>query len=79
MPWNVVLGGGALALLVLAWLFRRRRPPSTLDALPDVGQPPEDAEPMVEPRMQDIGSGSYDLPFPEPNAEPMPDVEPGPD
>ena len=47
--------------------------------MPDVGQPPENAEPMVEPRMQDIGSGSYELPFPQPNDEPDPDVDPGPD
>ena len=72
MPWNVMLTGGALALLVAAWLFRRRRPPSTLDVLPDVGQPPEGAEPIVEPRLQDIGSGSYEMPLPEPNAEPDP-------
>jgi hypothetical protein len=31
--------------------------------MPDVGQPPEDAEPMIEPRLQDIGSGSYELPL----------------
>jgi hypothetical protein len=79
MPWNLMLGGGALALLLLAWLFRRRRAPSTLDALPDVGRPPENAEPMVEPRMQDIGFGSYDLPFPEPNAEPDPEADRSPD
>ena len=79
MPSNVMLTGGALALLVAAWLFRRRRPPSTLATMPDVGQPPEDAEPMVEPRMQDIGSGSYELPFPEPNPEPDPDADLSPD
>jgi hypothetical protein len=33
--------------------------------MPEVGQPPEDAEPIAEPRMQDIGFGSYDLPLPE--------------
>jgi hypothetical protein len=33
--------------------------------MPQVGQPPTDAEPIVEPRLQDIGSGSYDLPLPE--------------
>jgi hypothetical protein len=75
MPWNVMLTGGALALLVAAWLFRRRRPPSTVDSMPDVGQPPEEAGPMVEPRMQDIGSGSYELPFPESNAEADPEAD----
>ena len=79
MPWNVVLPGGVVVLLAAAWLFRRRRAPSALDAMPDVGQPSRDAEPMVEPRMQDIGSGSYELPFPQPNDEPDPDVDPGPD
>lgn len=70
MPWNVILPGGALALLMAAWLFRRRRPPSILDTMPDVGQPPPDAEPMLEPRLQDIGFASYELPFPEPTAAP---------
>jgi hypothetical protein len=79
MPWNVVLPGAAVVLLAAAWLFRRRRPPSALDAMPDVGQPPENAEPMVQPRMQDIGSGSYDLPFPEANAEPDPEADRSPD
>jgi hypothetical protein len=77
MPWNVVLPAGAVVLLAAAWLFRRRRPPSTLDALPDVGQPSPDAQPMVELRMQDIGSGSYELPFPDPNVEPEPDPDLG--
>ena len=44
------------------WLFRRRQP-STADDLPEVGQPPDGAEPMIEPRLQDIGSGSYELPL----------------
>jgi hypothetical protein len=46
----------------MRWPFRRRQP-STIDPTPDVGQPPEDAEAMIEPRLQDIGSGSYELPL----------------
>ena len=74
-----MLAGSAFVLLVAAWLFRRRRPQSTLDAMPDVGQPPADAKPMVEPRMQDIGFASYELPLPEPNAEPDPEADRSPD
>ena len=58
----------------MKWLFRRRQP-STADDLPDVGQPPEDAEPMVEPRLQDIGSGSYELPLPDDDTDEQTDSE----
>jgi hypothetical protein len=64
MPWNV-----------RSW-FRRRRPQSSLDAMPDVGQPPADAEPVVEPRLQDIGAGSYDLPLPTDAHDEQSDTEP---
>ena len=30
---------------------------------------------MLEPRLQDIGFASYELPFPEPNAEPDPEPD----
>jgi hypothetical protein len=49
MPWNV------------RWPFARPRPRDDADRLPDVGQPPDDAEPMAEAHLQDIGSGSYEL------------------
>lgn len=75
MPWNLIVTGGGIALLLVAWLFRRRHSPSTVGTLPDVGQPPEDAEPIVEPRMQDIGFASYELPLPA--TEPDPDRNPG--
>jgi hypothetical protein len=45
------------------WLFRRRQLRSSREPMPEVGQPPADAEPIVEPRMQDIGFGSYELPL----------------
>lgn len=66
MPWNLIVTGGGVALLLAVWLFQRRRPRSTFGTMPDVGQPPNDAEPMVEPRMQDIGSGSHELPLSDP-------------
>jgi hypothetical protein len=69
MPWNLIVTGGALVLLLAAWLFRRRQP-SSIGPMPNVGQPPEDAEPMVEPRLQDIGSATYELPLSPPDAEP---------
>lgn len=43
--------------------------------LPDVGQPPEGATPITEPRLQDDGLGSYYLPLSDPEAE----AEPGSD
>lgn len=62
MPWNLILPAGTLAILLLAWLFRRRQR-STSETMPDVGQPPPGAGPIIEPRLQDIGSGSYELPL----------------
>lgn len=65
MPWNLIVSGLALALVATAWLFRRR-PRRTLEGpMPDVGRPPGDAEPVAIPRMQDIGSASYELPLSE--------------
>ena len=64
MPWNVIIPAGVVAVVALAWVFRRRQSPSSLESMTDVGQPPADAEPIAEPRLQDIGSGSYDLLLP---------------
>jgi hypothetical protein len=75
MPWNVVIPTGVVVLVVVAWLFRRRQSPSGGDAMPEVGQPPADAEPVAEPRLQDIGAGSYDLPLPTDTAD---EAETGP-
>ena len=66
MPWQWILVGGAVMLLLVAGLWQLRRPRSATGSFPDVGQPPQDAKPMVEPRLQDIGSGTYELPFPDP-------------
>jgi hypothetical protein len=63
MPWNVIIPAGAVAVAALAWVFRQRQSRSSLESMPDVGQPPADAEPIVEPRLQDIGAGSYELPL----------------
>lgn len=52
----------------MSWLFRRRQP-STTDDLREVGQPPDGAEPMIEPRLQDIGFGSYELPLSDDDAD----------
>ena len=63
---RIVAGAGTLLTMrsTFDWLFRRRRAHSGLEPMAEVGQPPADAEPIVEPRMQDIGSGSYELPLP---------------
>jgi len=58
----------------MSWLFRRRQP-SKRDDLPEVGQPPEGAEPMIEPRLQDIGFGSYELPLSGDKADEGTDTE----
>jgi len=64
MPWEMILSAGLLVLL-FAWGVRQlQRPRSRSGSLPDVGQPPRDAKPMIEPRLQDIGFGTYELPLP---------------
>lgn len=70
MPWNLIVTGGALALLLAAWLFQRRRSPSMIGPVPDVGQPPVGAQPMVEPRLLDTGLAAYELPLTPPDADP---------
>jgi len=47
--------------LNLRWPFVRRGAPSNRGTLPEVGQPPDDAQPVAEPQLQDIGSASYEL------------------
>jgi hypothetical protein len=69
MPWEMILSAGLLVLLI-AWRARRlQRPRPRSGSLPDVGQPPRDAKPMIEPRLQDIGFGTYELPLPGPAEE----------
>jgi hypothetical protein len=58
----------------MTWLFRRRQPSKPV-GLPEVGQPPEGAKPMIEPHLQDIGLGSYELPLSEDDAHEEPDSE----
>jgi hypothetical protein len=70
MPWALIVTGVALLILIAGWFFKRRQSPSTIGTLPEVGQPPPDAKPMVEPRMQDIGFGSYEMPLSDPQTDP---------
>lgn len=70
MPWEMIVTGVALVLLLAAWFFQRRRSLSMVGTMPEVGQPPADATPMVEPRLQDIGSGTYELPLSGPATDP---------
>jgi hypothetical protein len=70
MPWELIIIGVAGVLLLGAGVRLIRQRFSEGGPVPDVGQPPEGAEPMVEPRMQDIGFASYELPLSEPDAEP---------
>ena len=63
MPWNLIIPAGVVALVGVAWALRRRSSRSSLGSMPEVGQPPADAEPIAEPRLQDIGAGSYELPL----------------
>jgi hypothetical protein len=63
MPWNVIIPAAVVALVAVVWVLRRRTTRSGFGSMPDVGQPPADAEPIAEPRLQDIGAGSYELPL----------------
>jgi len=64
MPWNLLAGTATVVVLLLAWIFRRRRTPPEPGPTPDVGQPPESALPIAEPRMEDTGLGAYSTPLP---------------
>jgi hypothetical protein len=68
---------GAVLLAAGVYLVRKRL--FSAGPTPDVGQPPEGAEPMVEPRLQDTGLAAYELPLTPSDAEPgaEPDGPPG--
>jgi hypothetical protein len=55
-----------LALLVAAlrWLTRRRAPAGPTEPLPDVGDAPLDAEPIIRPRLDDNGLATYTMVIP---------------
>ena len=77
MPWEMIVTGAGLLLLLGAGLLnmRRRQSTSISGPIPDVGQPPKDAKPMVEPRMQDIGFATYELPLSDPEIETKTDTD----
>jgi hypothetical protein len=55
-----------IALLVTAWRWlthRRSRP--TLGPMPNVGDAPPGAEPMIRPRLDDNGLATYSFAFPD--------------
>jgi hypothetical protein len=60
--WEPVLW---LVLIVAAvrWLTRPHRGPAP-DPLPEVGDAPADAEPMLEPRLDDNGLATYTMVVP---------------
>jgi hypothetical protein len=65
-----------IALLVAAWRWlghRRSRP--TLGPMPNVGDAPPDAEPMIRPRLDDNGLATFSFAFPDRPAPPA--SEPG--
>jgi hypothetical protein len=55
-----------LALLVAAWrwLTRRRIARSTAGPLPQVGDAPSNAEPIMQPRFDDNGLATYSMVIP---------------
>lgn len=57
-----------LALLVAAWRWLTRRPVARRPSgpLPDVGNAPLDAEPVVRPRLDDNGLATYSMVIPRP-------------
>jgi hypothetical protein len=65
MSWNLIATGAGLLIVVAALIGRRLRSHHPVGAFPEVDQPPSAAKPLAEPRMQDIGMGSYELPLQE--------------
>lgn len=70
VPWELIEGIVGLVLLMAAGVYLVRKRWPSAGPIADVGQPPRDAEPMVEPRLQDIGSATYELPLSDPQADP---------
>lgn len=54
----------AVAMVVGVWQLLHWRPAADLGALPDVGDAPPDAEPIVTPHFNDNGLGAYSLELP---------------
>lgn len=54
----------AVALVVAVWQLFRWRPRIESRALPDVGDAPADAEPILAPQLDDNGLGAYSLEMP---------------
>ncbi len=57
-----------LALLVAGWrwLTRRRTDRTPAGPLLDVADAPSDAEPMIQPRLEDNGLATYSMFVPDP-------------
>ena len=73
MPWEMIATSVGLVLLLVVGVQLSRKRLFSAGPIPEVGQPPEQAKPMVEPRLQDIGSATYELPL----SDPEPDRRPG--
>lgn len=55
-----------IALVVTAWRWLTHgRSRATLGSLPNVGDAPRDAEPMIRPRLDDNGLATYSLGIPD--------------
>jgi hypothetical protein len=70
MPGEMIQGivGVVVLLAAAVYLVRKRWPPA--GPVEDVGQPPDGAEPIAQPRLQDIGFATYELPLPDPESDP---------
>jgi hypothetical protein len=55
----------ALAVAAWRWLMRRRRDEPSTGPFPDVGDAPEDAEPILTPRLDDTGLATYSMVLPK--------------
>lgn len=71
-----------LALIVAAWRWLTRRHASSRPAgpLPNVGEAPRNAEPIIQPRLDDNGLATYSMVVPTtPDTRGIdPPVKPGP-
>ena len=76
--WEPVLW---LALLVAAvrWLTHPHRVGPATEPMPEIGDAPADAEPLIRPRLDDTGLATYTMVIPRDDEESAREPRPGDD
>lgn len=63
MPWEVI-EGVAVFVVLAGGVYRFRKRIFSSGPTPEVGKPPQGSQSIMEPRLQDNGLVSYELPLP---------------